>query len=221
VPAGALVGFYQTLPGNGEVPYLIEAQPIDPFSRTFESDKAIPRGAIHSGTFSSSGSNVTLSNNNPAEGASTYGVGASAPLFADSPLTTTVTAPSPGSSVTTVLTLPILSVASGATPNRPVVTISQATPGTYNQGDLIISHDGAIVATAPLDSLLATGTTRSLTIPGLPGGGASGQFPAGLYYVSVRVWNSAGPSRTLKREIYPAPLDVRNGTFAAYSLAIN
>ena len=220
LPAGALVGFYQTLPGNGEVPYLIEQQPIDPFSRIFESDKALSRGALRYGTFSSSGSDVTLSSSSPAEGASTYGVGASAPLFTDGALTTTVTAPAPGSS-SIILTVPTLSVASGATPNTPVVTISQATPGTFNQGDLIISHDGAIVATAPLDSLLATGTIRSLTIPRLPGGGFSGVFASGLYYVSVRVWNSGNPSGTLKREIYPAALDLRTGSFVNYSLVIN
>ena len=40
-PAGATIGFYQTLPATAEVPYLIEERPIDPFSRTFASDQAI------------------------------------------------------------------------------------------------------------------------------------------------------------------------------------
>src|SRR5262249_54732010 len=35
LPAGALVGFYQTLPGVNEVPYLIEQKTIDPFTRVF------------------------------------------------------------------------------------------------------------------------------------------------------------------------------------------
>src|SRR5262249_26449352 len=46
VPAGALVGFYQTLPGRNEVPYLIEQQPVDPFSRTFASDHLLATGKI-------------------------------------------------------------------------------------------------------------------------------------------------------------------------------
>jgi hypothetical protein len=214
LPAGALVGFYQTVPANGEVPYLIEQAPIDPFSRTFASDKAVSSGAIQYGTFSSG--SVTLTSNNPAEGASTYRVAATAPLFADGVLTTTVAA------ATKNLTVPTLSVASGATSNTPTLTISQTTPGTYNQGELIISHDGAIVATAILDSILATGATRSLTISGLPGGGGtSGTFAPALYYVSVRVWNSGNPAQPLKREIYPAALDLRNGSFTGYSLAIN
>jgi hypothetical protein len=214
LPAGALVGFYQTVPASGEVPYLIEEEPIDPFSRIFYADKAVSSGAIQYGTFSSG--SVTLTSNNPAEGASTYRVAATAPLFADGVLTTTVAA------ATKNLTVPTLSVASGATSNIPTLTISQTTPGTYNQGDLIISHDGAIVATAILDSILATGATRSLTISGLPGGGGtSGTFAPALYYVSVRVWNSGNPAQPLKREIYPAALDLRNGSLTAYSLAIN
>jgi hypothetical protein len=216
LPAGALVGFYQTVPASGEVPYLIEAAPIDPFSRIFYTDKAISGGALQYGTFSS-GSNVTLTSKNPAEGASTYRVAASAPLFADGLLTITVVA-----ATTKNLTVPTLSVASGARSNTPTLTISQTNPGTYNQGDLIISHDGAIVATAILDSILTTGATRSLAMPGLPGGGGtSGTFTPALYYVSVRVWNSGNPAGTLKREIYPAALDLRSGIFTAYSLAIN
>jgi hypothetical protein len=214
LPAGALVGFYQTVPANGEVPYLIEEEPIDPFSRIFYSDKAVSSGAIQYGTFSSG--SVTLTSNNPAEGASTYRVAATAPLFADGVLTTTVAA------ATKNLPVPTLSVASGATSNTPTLTISQTTPGTYNQGTLIISHDGAIVATAVLDSILTTGATRSLAIPGIPGGGGtSGTFAPALYYVSVRVWNSGNPAQPLKREIYPAALDLRNGSLTAYSLAIN
>src|SRR6266850_2320357 len=92
LPAGALVGFYQTLPGSGEVPYLIEQQPIDPFSRAFASDQSIPAATIDYGTYSSG--SVSLSTADPAEGASTYRVAATAPLFADGVLTTTVTAPS-------------------------------------------------------------------------------------------------------------------------------
>jgi hypothetical protein len=215
LPAGARVGFYQTVPANGEVPYLIDEEPIDPFSRTFSSDEALASGAIQYGTFSS-GSTVTLASSNPAEGASTYRVAATAPLFADGVLTTTVAA------ATKNLTIPTLSVASGATSNTPTLTISQTTPGTFNQGDLIISHDGAIVATAILDTILSTGATRSLAISGLPGGGGtSGTFAPALYYVSVRVWNSGNPAGTLKREIYPVALDLRNGSLTSYSLAIN
>lgn len=221
IPAGALVGFYQTLPGTNEVPYLVEQQPIDPFSRTFAADRPISAGSIDYGAFSS-GSDVSLRTANPAEGGSTYRVAATAPLFADGVLTTTVAAPSGSHATATRVAVPTLSVASGATSNTTTVRISQTTPRKYDKGDLIISHDGAIVATAALDAILAQSAISSLAIPGLPGGaGRSGTFALGLYYVSVRLWSSSNPARTLNREIYPAALDLRTGSAGVYSLNID
>jgi hypothetical protein len=223
LPAGALVGFYQTLPGAGEVPYLIEQQPIDPFSRAFASDHAVPAATLDYGTFSS-GSAVSLTTADPAEGASTYRVAASAPLFADGVLTTTVTG---NSSTTTLVAVPTLSAAAGTTIAR-TVTVSQTTPKQYDRGDLIISHDGAIVATAVLDPILAqtaTSTLQSaastLTISGLPqGGGTTGTLSSALYYVSVRLWNTSDPAKTLNRVTFPNALDLRTGSTTAYSIQI-
>jgi Domain of unknown function (DUF4382) len=213
LPAGALVGFYQTLPGATEVPYLIEQEPIDPFSRKFDADQAISAGNLDYATFS--GSAVSLSSATPAEGASTYRVAASAPLFADGVLTTTV---SPN---TTPVVVPTLSPASGLT-NTTGVTISQTSPGSFDSGELIFSHDGAIVATAALDSIMGRSAATTLTITGLPSGsGAAGSLDSALYYVSVRVWNSTNPAGTLNRVTYPNALDLRTGiTSAGYSIQI-
>lgn len=212
LPAGALVGFYQTLPGE-TVPYLIDEVPIDPFSRTFFTNQAVvSAGSIEYGTFAS-GSNVTPTTVTPAEGASTYLVAGTAPLFTDGALTTTT------SPAATTITVPTLTAASGAVLISPTVTVN-ATAGKYNQGEIILSHDGAIVATAALDSILPGGT-GTLTIPGVPAGSSAGQFAAGLYYVSVRTWNTSSPAATLHREIYPTPLDLRTGTATTYSLTID
>jgi hypothetical protein len=223
LPAGALVGFYQTLPGAGEVPYLIEQQPIDPFSRAFASDQAVPAGTLDYGTFSS-GSAVSLTTADPAEGASTYRVAASAPLFADGVLTTTVTG---NASTTTLVAVPTLSAAAGTLIATPV-TVSQTTPKQYDRGDLIISHDGAIVATAVLDPILtqsapstAPSAASTLTIPGVPGGGGTtGTVNSALYYVSVRLWNTSDPAKTLNRVTFPNALDLRTGSTTAYSIQI-
>ncbi len=230
LPAGALVGFYQTLPGSSEVPYLIDEQPIDPFSRTFASPESvtvvtptpstasqpISAAGLEYGTFSS-GSTVTLASAAPTEGTSTYRVAGTAPLFTDGALTATV---SP--SVTTVA-VPTLTAASGAALDSATFTISKATAGKYNKGELILSHDGAIVATASLDTILqASSATGTLTISGLPGGSAAGQFADGLYYVSIRTWNTGNVTTVLpNREIYPNPLDLRTGALTNYSLTIN
>jgi len=220
LPAGALVGFYQTLPGNGEVPYLIDAQPIDPFTRAFNADQAQSAASIDYGTFAS-GSNVTLTTANPTEGAATYRVAGTAPLFADGALTTTVTGSTSGSSTTLPVAVPTLAAVSGATLNATAVTISKSSSTKYNKGELIFTHDGAVVQTASIDSILTQTGNATLTISGLPGGGVSGQFADGLYYVSVRVWNSSNPAGTLSRVIYPQPLDLHTGILSSYQLNID
>src|SRR5207237_7185031 len=60
LPAGAQVGFYQTLATAGEVPYVIEASPIDPFNETQANAQALSTGTLDSGTYSTSGPSVTL-----------------------------------------------------------------------------------------------------------------------------------------------------------------
>ncbi len=218
LPAGVLVGFYQTLPGSNEVPYLIDSQPIDPFTRTFYADVAESLGDLDYGTYSSGAVSVTEAT--PTEGSATYRVAGTAPLFADGALTTTVTGQS-GSTTTTTVAVPTLAAASGATLNTIQVTIGKASSTAYNKGQLIFSHDGAIVQTATIDSLLTQSANGTLTISGLPGGGSAGQFAAGLYYVSVRVWNTSNPASTVTRETYSSPLDLRNGFSNGYSLTIN
>jgi hypothetical protein len=219
LPAGALVGFYQTLPGTSEVPYLIEQQPIDPFGRAFTTDKSLSTASptLDYGTFSSSGSTVSMNTADPTEGASIYHVGASAPLFADSILTTTVAAPSQSSSTATLVTVPVPLPASGVL-GAASVKVSQ-TSNLYNKGYLMITHDGAIVATAPLDSALTQSAASTLTITGLPAGVTT--LDSALYYVSVRVWNSADATSKLNRVIYPTALDLTPGGTVAYSLTIN
>jgi hypothetical protein len=220
LPAGALVGFYQTLPGSSEVPYLIDAAPIDPFTRTFNAAQSESTASLDYGTFVS-GSNVTPTTADPIEGAATYRVAGTAPLFTDGVLTTTVKAPSASSSTATIVAVPTLTAATGAALNSTTVTISKTSAAKYNKGEIIFSHDGAVVATATLDTLLTQSATGNLTISGLPGGSAAGLFADGVYYVSVRVWNTSNPAATLNREIYPTPLDLSTGTLSAYSLNID
>lgn len=219
LPAGALVGFYQTLPGSSEVPYLIDSQSIDPFTRTFNADVAESLGTIDYGTYSS-GSTVSVTAADPTEGAATYRVAGTAPLFADGALTTTVTGQS-GSTTTASVAVPTLAAASGATLNTTTVTIGKSSSTKYNKGELIFIHDGGIVQTVAIDSVLTQSANATLTISGLPGGGSAGTFADGLYDVSVRVWNTSNPASTVTREFYTGPLDLRTGLSAGYSLTIN
>jgi hypothetical protein len=215
LPAGAIVGFYQTLPASGEVPYLVEQAPIDPFNRNFPSGgEPLSQETIDYGTLSSG--SVTLTAATPIEGASTYLVSATAPLFTDGALTTKV---SPATA-SVPIAVPTLTVASGATANSASVTFTEASPGKYNAGQLIISHDGAVVATATLDTMLSQSNGGTVTLTDLPGGSGSTTFASGLYYVSVRTWN-IGNLANVHRETYPTALDLRSGNVTGYQLRID
>ncbi|MBV8805115.1 MAG: DUF4382 domain-containing protein [Sinobacteraceae bacterium] len=218
--AGALVGFYQTINAANEVPYLIMQMPVDPFTRGFDVDVSAPTSQIQYGTFSSSGATITLTTADPAEGGSSYRLAANAPMFTEGTFTNPVLGTA---AATTSVAVPTLVPQSGFTSPATIVNVNQT--NTFDRGDLIISHDGAIVQTVVLDTALQKTGTTALAIPGLPiGGGTTSTSgttvtPA-LYYVSVRVWNSANPTTTLTRETFPNPLDLRNLSSVAYSLTI-
>jgi hypothetical protein len=220
LPAGALVGFYQTLPGSSQVPYLIEERPIDPFNRTLATDQAISAGTIDTGVFAA-GEDAAISTFIPTEGTGTYRVSASAPAFTDGSLTTTVSAPAPNTAGPKLVSVPGLSIASGG-PSRSIsVAVSEASPGKYNQGAIIVSHDGAIVATAPLDATLTQGGSGTLVIAGVPGGSGSTALDGGIYFLSVRTWNSADPAATLNRQSFTTPVDLSNGNATGITISID
>ncbi len=223
LPAGALVGFYQTIPGTGEIPYLIDAQPIDPFTRTFDTAQAESTAGIEYGTFTS-GANVTLTSADPTEGAGKYRVAGTAPLFTDGVLTTIVAAPTGSSTTARIVAVPTLTAAAGATLIPTTVTISKTSATKYNKGQLIFSHDGAIVATATLDTLLTQSATSSLAIS-LPVALSDGQFPQALYYVSVRTWNTGNPHDNAEPgDLSDSPgsaVRIGRGVLAQYRLKID
>jgi hypothetical protein len=213
LPAGAIVGFYQTIPVSGEVPYLVEQAPIDPYNKNFASAEALSTGTLDYGTYSSG--SVSLTAATPTEGAGTFRVAATAPLYADGSLTPTVK-PAGGTAVATVAPA-ALTVESGAT--ATTVPFSVTNSGNFNAGQLIVSHDGAIVAAADLTPIV-TGGNRGTVQISLPGGTSSSTYASGLYYVSVRMWNTSSPSTTITRETYPTALDIRSGA-TSYSLSID
>ena len=212
LPAGALVAFYQTLGGSGEVPYVIESAPIDPFNQVLFNPQVLSAGTVDSGTYVASGDTVTVVSAAPSPGAGKYVVAGTAPNYTDGVLTPIVAPPSSGTNPVTV-TVPSLSPAAGASTGSVAATITPATPGKYNQGRLLVSHEGALVASAPLDSVLAQGGSVSVSVPA----GTASSF----YYVSVRVWNSSSPSTTLSRQWYPSIVDLRSSTSGSIALTIN
>ena len=216
LPAGAQVAFYQTLPTAGEVPYVIEASPIDPFNQVLANAQALSRDTVDSGTYSTSGAAVTLVSAAPAEGAGRYLVAASAPSFTDGTLTTTVSAPPAGTTTPVVVSVPALTLAPGATSGSISASVTEATVGKYDHGELLVTHDGTLVATTPLDAALAPGAGATIIASGLPTGTS-----AARYYVAVRAWNSRDAPGTLQRQSYPTAIDLRGSATGAVQLTIN
>jgi hypothetical protein len=215
------VGFYQTLPASGEVPYVIEEAAIDPFNFTLGSDESLSTATIDSGTYTTNGAAITLTSSTPTEGAGKYRVSATAPLFTDGAISfnTTVAAPAAGTTTAVPVTVPALSVASGAFATSITASVTQATAGKYDQGEIIVTHDGAVIETAPLDTALTGGGT--VTIHGMPGGSSGSSFSSALYYLSVRVWKSTDPAGTVNRQWYSSPVDLRSGSATGISLTVN
>jgi hypothetical protein len=213
VPSGALVSLYQTIPVSGEVPYLIYQTPMDPFSRTLYEDQSLSEGTIDYGTYSSG--TVTLQSVTPVEGAGVYLVAATATLFADGVFGATVAPPQSG---TVLVTVPALLPGGGGASGTIPVTISPATNGKYDKGELIVSHDGAVVQTVAIDSLLTQNSGTTLQVAGLPAGG--GSFDNSVYYLSVRAWRSTDPAGTLSRQSYSTPVDLSTGSAVAQTLTV-
>jgi hypothetical protein len=216
-PPGATAEFFQTLPASGEVPYLIDRLPIDPFAGNFVSDQPLSSANLSYVVYDSS---FTVNTTAPAEGAGTYQVALSAPLYADGPLGSTVTPPAAGSTATSTFSAAALSLPAGASAASVSGTVNVATPGKYDRGELVLTHDGAIIATAPLDSYLSRTQSSATFLDSVPGGGSGATYASGLYDAEVWVWNSTAPTVTLTREPAANPIDVRSGSASGVTLNI-
>jgi Domain of unknown function (DUF4382) len=219
LPPGAAVTFYQTLPASNEVPYAIDEVGIDPLNLNLQTAEQLSTGAIQSGTYASSGSTITVTSSTPTETtnakAAAYRVGATAPLYADGALsfstmvvsnaaslvpapstTTTPTAPTP-----VAVAVPSLTPANSSAAGSIAAAIT-VPAGSYIGGELIVSHDGAIVGVGPIASSTLLNGTGSVTVNGLPSG------DVGNYYVSAILWTSS----SFKSESITSPVTVTGGS---------
>jgi len=213
LPAGAAVSFYQTLQGKSEVPYVIETAAIDPFNQNLATAQSLSTGTVDSGTWSSSGASITVVSAAPAQGAGGYVVATTAPSFADGALTTKVSAPS-STSTTPVLVpaLPAMQFASGVSQGSVSATVTVASTANYDHGDLLLTHNGALVASTPIDAVIKAG--GSVTLSAVPA-----RTPAAVYYVAVRAWNSG--TGNVHRQSVTGALDMTSSTTGAVELTLN
>ncbi len=214
-PPGAWIGFYQTLPSSSTVtvPYLIEARPIDPFTGTFDTAQSLSQGSPQYEVYSSGG--ATLTSFVPEEGAMTYSVGATAPLYGNGPLSTTVAPPS-GSGPATFTVAPI-PLPSGTTAETVSGTVAVSSPGKYDKGELLLTQDGALIAVSPLDAYLGESSSGNVTLfTSVPGGTATS-----VYYAEAWVWSSSDPASSLAREPQSAPIDLTSGSASGVAITID
>jgi Domain of unknown function (DUF4382) len=243
LPAGTDVAFYETLSGSGEVPYVIESSPIDPFNQNLFSAQTLSACTVDSGTYLASGETINVISAAPLQGAGGYTVAGTAPNYADGAFSTKILPPTANTCVTAAagaapptttttttaatpvsVAVPALTLASGAATGSVVAVITANSK--YNAGQLLISHEGALVAQVPLTaSLLASGGNVSATVPA---GTASS-----LYYVSVRVWNTSNPAPnpappgtgltagTLSRQWFATPADLRSTSSVSIPITLN
>jgi hypothetical protein len=216
--AGALVQFYQTVPVSGEVPYVVAQQPIDPFNKDFAGDAALSAGPIAVAIYSGGVASAAVSKA-PNEGTGTYQVAAIAPNFDNGSFGTKVSAPAQSTTTAVLVTLAPLTVATGATSDTLAVTTAVAAPGKYNNGELILSQNGAIVAVTPLGVVLDQ-SSGTVTFSRVPGGTSSQTLTSGVYDLSAWVWNSSNPSGTFSRQSSPASVDLSTGTASGATITI-
>jgi uncharacterized protein DUF4382 len=215
---GARVGFYQSVPDD-TVPYLIELRTVDPLTGLFATDENLSGAStIVYGTYASS---LSLAEAAPQEGAANYRVAAVDSLFGDGSYSETVLAPPSTTSDTATFSVPALSIPSSAAAGTIAATVNVASPGKYDKGALVITHDGAVVAVAALDSALTSGATAPVVIvENVPGSTSSG-FAQGLYYAEAWAWSSSDPSGSFTRQPSASAIDLRSTVSANAALTLN
>jgi hypothetical protein len=211
-PPGSWIGFYQTIPNSSSAPYLIEAYPVDPFTGTFDTAQALSSASLQYGAYVSGGA-VSLTTVAPAQGASTYSVGASAPVYGNGPLSTTVapTSSGAGTATFTVTAIPLPSTGESVSG-----TVSVTTPGKYDKGELILTQGGALVALAPLDAYLGAAKSSATLFTSVPGGTSTS-----VYYAEAWVWNSANPGATFSRQPLSTPINLSTGNATGITVTID
>jgi hypothetical protein len=217
IPSSSLVGFYQTLPLDAEIPYLVETRAVDPVTGRFASDQELSAGSLQYGTYVSGGT-ITLTDVNPSQGAATYTVGAINPAYGAATLGTTVTAPATASA-TSLFTMTAPPVPAGASANSITGTVTVSSAGAFDNAELFLTYNGTLVAATPLTSYLGGSTALSLSAVA-PGGSSSATYAPGVYNAEVWAWNSANPTGTLTRVPAASAIDMSAGNASGVTLTV-
>jgi hypothetical protein len=158
----------------------------------------------------------------PSEGTGAYQVGASSAVFGEGDFSGTLTPPATTTTTPTTFTGPTLAIPSGAGSGTITTNVTISSPQKYDQGVVVITHDGAIVSVTSLNSLLVPAqASGTLTISSIPAGDSSTTFDAGTYYAEVWVWSSEDPTGSFNRQPATPLIDLRATNAAPLALTIN
>ena len=217
-PRGARVGFYQTLPDDSG-PYLIEQQPVDPLSGELATSATLSGATtIEYATF---GSSFTLTAAAPQEGASKYAVAALSPFYGNGAFSNTLLAPPATTTDPAAFSVPEIPIPSIAASGTISAAVGQETAGKYDKGALVVTRNGAVIATAPLDEALSgAAASTTVNVTGIPASSGS-SFDRGLYYLEVWAWNSSNATATFVRQPVSTAVDLRTSLTANATITVN
>ncbi len=215
-PRGARVQFYQTLPDDA-APFVIAERAVDPLTGRLAADE--PLSAAPDVVYGTFGASFSLAAAAPTEGAARYSLAASAPLYGSGELSPATIAP-PAAGATAAFTVPAIPVPPDAAPGTIAASVAAA-PGKYDDGALLVTHDGAIVAAAPLSAVLSDSQASTVvSVANLPAGGSSG-YDRGLYYLEAWAWSSANPASSFTRQPVSGAVDLRAVNTASVTVDLN
>jgi hypothetical protein len=216
-PRGARIGFYQTLPDDS-APYLIDQQPIDPLNGQLAAGATLSSSeTIAFGTF---GTSFTLVAASPQEGASKYSVAALSPFYGNGAFSNTLLAPPATTTEVAAFTVPEVQIPSTAASGTIAVVVSATTPGKYDKGTLLVTHDGAVVTSVPLDQALAgSAASTTVNVTGIPASSGAA-FDRGLYSLEVWAWSSTDP-KSFRRQPVTTAVDLRSTLSANAAITVN
>ena len=217
-PSGARVQFYQTL-ADDDAPFIVEQRPVDPLTGRFATDEPLSAApVVIYGTF---GESFLLIAAPPIEGAGSYSVAASAPLYGGGDFSSSAVAPPATAGSTATFVVPEIPIPPSAASGTISANVTATTPGKYDSGALLVTHDGAVVTAAPLSAVLAGSQSSAVvTVANVPAS-ASSEFERGLYHLEAWAWSSANPESSFTRQPVSGAADLRAASTANADVTVN
>lgn len=196
LPAGTRVEFYQTLPGGGERPFLVDGTALDPLSRRLPGEAfALGGGTLMVGNYAD-GAAIDFSEVTPVQRAGGYVAGSSGPYRTDT-LADEAVVVTGGSDRPTVVTVPYPEIAASGRSGRLAINV-QAPVGRYDRGFITVMTAGRLVDVLSIDELVDRGG-GVVFVDGLPSGAALAPDAGVSYRAALRAWNSRNAAGTIQR----------------------